>query len=99
MVNLSNIRLAYGERMIFKSGDFLLRPGDKVGLVGPNGAGKTTLFKVICGHRQPLTRAPFPWTPAQWSATSPRKWARCPAGARWKRCLPGQDAPTRWAGR
>ncbi len=33
--------------------DFLLRPGDKVGLVGPNGAGKTTLFKVICGLEKP----------------------------------------------
>ncbi len=53
MVNLSNIRVAYGERVIFKNGDFLLRPGDKVGLVGPNGAGKTTLFKVICGIEKP----------------------------------------------
>jgi ATP-binding cassette subfamily F protein 3 len=49
MVNLSNIRVAFGERVIFDNGDFLLRPGDKVGLVGPNGAGKTTLFKVISG--------------------------------------------------
>ena len=53
MVNLSNIRVAYGERVIFNNGDFLLRPGDKVGLVGPNGAGKTTLFKVICGVEKP----------------------------------------------
>ena len=40
MVNLSNIRVAFGERVIFDNGDFLLRPGDKVGLVGPNGAGR-----------------------------------------------------------
>jgi ATP-binding cassette subfamily F protein 3 len=53
MVNLSHIRVAYGERIIFNNGDFLLRPGDKVGLVGPNGAGKTTLFKVICGIEKP----------------------------------------------
>jgi ATP-binding cassette, subfamily F, member 3 len=53
MVNLSNIRVAFGERVIFDNGDFLLRPGDKVGLVGPNGAGKTTLFKVICGMEKP----------------------------------------------
>ena len=53
MVNLSNIRVAFGERVIFAHGDFLLRPGDKVGLVGPNGAGKTTLFKVICGIEEP----------------------------------------------
>jgi ATP-binding cassette subfamily F protein 3 len=53
MVNLSNIRVAFGERVIFSNGDFLLRPGDKVGLVGPNGAGKTTLFKVISGIEKP----------------------------------------------
>jgi ATP-binding cassette, subfamily F, member 3 len=53
MVNISNIRVAYGDRIIFNNGDFLLRPGDKVGLVGPNGAGKTTLFKVICGLEKP----------------------------------------------
>ena len=53
MLNLSNIRVAFGERMLFTNGDFLLRPGDRVGLVGPNGAGKTTLFKVICGMEQP----------------------------------------------
>ncbi len=53
MVNLSNIRVAFGERVIFDNGDFLLRPGDKVGLVGPNGAGKTTLFKVISGEEKP----------------------------------------------
>jgi ATP-binding cassette subfamily F protein 3 len=53
MVNLSHIRVAFGERIIFNDEDFLLRPGDKVGLVGPNGAGKTTLFKVICGIEKP----------------------------------------------
>jgi ATP-binding cassette, subfamily F, member 3 len=53
MVNLSSIRVAFGERIIFDKGDFLLRPGDKVGLVGPNGAGKTTLFKVISGIEKP----------------------------------------------
>jgi ATP-binding cassette subfamily F protein 3 len=53
MVNLANIRVAFGERVIFRNGDFLLRPGDRVGLVGPNGAGKTTLFMVICGIEKP----------------------------------------------
>ena len=53
MVNLSHIRVTFGERIIFNNEDFLLRPGDKVGLVGPNGAGKTTLFKVISGVEKP----------------------------------------------
>ncbi len=53
LVNLSGIRVAYGERIVIDNGCFLLRPGDKVGLVGPNGAGKTTLFKVIGGVEPP----------------------------------------------
>jgi ATP-binding cassette subfamily F protein 3 len=53
MLKLSNIRVAYGERVIFNNGELLLRPGDAIGLVGPNGAGKTTLFRVICGQEKP----------------------------------------------
>ena len=53
MINLSNIHVAYGGRVIFQNGDFLVRPGDKIGLVGPNGAGKTTLFRVIAGQEKP----------------------------------------------
>ncbi len=50
MVNLSQVRLAYGDRILFTHSDLLIRPGDKIGLVGPNGAGKTSLFRVITGE-------------------------------------------------
>ncbi|MFA6506753.1 MAG: ABC-F family ATP-binding cassette domain-containing protein [Treponemataceae bacterium] len=53
MIKLSGIRVAYGERVILDNADFLIRPGDKIGLVGPNGAGKTTLFRVIAGEEKP----------------------------------------------
>jgi ATP-binding cassette subfamily F protein 3 len=53
MVKISNLRLAFGDRVIFDDEDFLLRPGDRVGLVGPNGAGKTSLFRVIAGEEKP----------------------------------------------
>ena len=53
MLKLSAISLAYGERIIFKDGEFLVRPGDRIGLVGPNGAGKTSLFKIIAGIEKP----------------------------------------------
>lgn len=52
MIKLSSIRVAYGERVILNNVDFLIRPGDKIGLVGPNGAGKTTLFRIIAGEEK-----------------------------------------------
>ncbi len=53
MVNLSNIKVAYGSRILFKNAGFLIRPGDKIGLVGPNGSGKTTVFRLISGKEKP----------------------------------------------
>jgi ATP-binding cassette subfamily F protein 3 len=49
MLKLSNLHLAYADRVIFDDEEFLVRPGDRIGLVGPNGAGKTSLFKIIAG--------------------------------------------------
>jgi ATP-binding cassette, subfamily F, member 3 len=53
VTKLSNIRLAYGERIIIDEGQLLIRPGDRIGLVGPNGAGKTSLFRIIAGIEKP----------------------------------------------
>ncbi len=53
MVNLSNIKVAYGSRILFKNSGFLIRPGDKIGLVGPNGSGKTTVFRLIAREENP----------------------------------------------
>ncbi|MDC7232179.1 MAG: ABC-F family ATP-binding cassette domain-containing protein [Spirochaetales bacterium] len=50
MVNLSGIRIAYGERILFRDSSLLIRPGDRIGLVGPNGSGKTTIFRLITGE-------------------------------------------------
>ena len=33
--------------------DYMLEPGDRVGIVGPNGAGKSTLLDLIAGRLQP----------------------------------------------
>ena len=53
MVNLSNIRVAYGDRILFQNSSILIRPQDKIGLVGPNGSGKTTIFRLITGEEHP----------------------------------------------
>ena len=53
MINLSNIRIAYGSRVLFQNGNFQINNGEKIGLVGPNGAGKTTVFRIITGSESP----------------------------------------------
>ena len=50
MIHLTGISKQYGARVLYKDGNFQVRPGDKIGLVGPNGAGKTTIFRVITGE-------------------------------------------------
>jgi len=53
LVKLSGISVAYGDRVVLKDAEVLIRPGDRIGLVGPNGAGKTTLFRVVAGEEKP----------------------------------------------
>ncbi|MBF0546899.1 MAG: ABC-F family ATP-binding cassette domain-containing protein [Candidatus Riflebacteria bacterium] len=53
MINLSNVKITYSRRTLFQNANFLVRPGDKIGLVGPNGAGKTTVFRLITGEETP----------------------------------------------
>jgi ATP-binding cassette, subfamily F, member 3 len=49
MIQLSSGRKQFGPKMLFDGLDWLLTPGDRVGLVGANGSGKSTLLKVLAG--------------------------------------------------
>ncbi|HRI59141.1 MAG TPA: ABC-F family ATP-binding cassette domain-containing protein, partial [Saprospiraceae bacterium] len=53
MLALSNIYVQYGNRILLDSVNFVLKPGERVGLVGRNGAGKSTLLKIIAGEMSP----------------------------------------------
>ena len=53
VVEASNLRKAYGDRLLFDDLSFSLPPGGIVGVIGPNGAGKTTLFRLIAGIEEP----------------------------------------------
>lgn len=53
MINLSNIKLSYGERVLYRNSNLLINPNEKIGLVGPNGSGKTSLFRLIVGEETP----------------------------------------------
>jgi len=49
MLQVSNLSIIFGSRVILEKATFSLLPGDRVGLVGKNGAGKSTLLKAIDG--------------------------------------------------
>ncbi len=49
MLNIKNVKLAYGNRVLLNDATVQVYKGQKVGLVGQNGVGKTSLFKVILG--------------------------------------------------
>jgi ATP-binding cassette, subfamily F, member 3 len=50
---LEDVGLAFGEHVLFRHADLVLRHGDRVALIGPNGSGKTTLLRAIVGELQP----------------------------------------------
>lgn len=53
MLTLSDIHVQFGERILLDHIDWVVKPGDKIGLVGRNGAGKSTLLKIIAGDFTP----------------------------------------------
>jgi ATP-binding cassette subfamily F protein 3 len=50
LLNVQNLDLAYGPKVLFRDAALRIQPRDRVGLVGPNGSGKSTLLKIILGH-------------------------------------------------
>ncbi|HEY2932999.1 MAG TPA: ABC-F family ATP-binding cassette domain-containing protein, partial [Acidobacteriota bacterium] len=53
LLRLEGIEKSYGERSLFDSIDWMINPGERIGLVGPNGSGKTTLLQIMIGALQP----------------------------------------------
>ncbi|HSI57681.1 MAG TPA: ATP-binding cassette domain-containing protein [Ideonella sp.] len=52
MINLKNLTLRRGVKVVLDSASVTLNPGEKVGLVGRNGAGKSSLFSLLAGRLQ-----------------------------------------------
>ena len=52
---LEELSVGYGENILLKDINLVLRKGEKTALLGPNGAGKTTLLKTILGELSPVT--------------------------------------------
>ncbi|MFN3416807.1 MAG: ABC-F family ATP-binding cassette domain-containing protein [Caldimonas sp.] len=52
MIQLKNLTLRRGTKVVLEGASLTLNPGEKVGLVGRNGAGKSSLFALLTGRLQ-----------------------------------------------
>lgn len=50
MIRAQNLTLRRGTKVLLEDADFIIHPGERVGVVGKNGAGKSTLFAVLHGQ-------------------------------------------------
>ncbi|MDR3114048.1 MAG: ATP-binding cassette domain-containing protein [Treponema sp.] len=50
MITVTDIRLSYGERILFKDVNLKFTPGNCYGIIGANGAGKSTFLKILSGE-------------------------------------------------
>ena len=52
VVEITDLKKAFGEKLLINSLNLQLPPGGIVGIIGPNGAGKTTLFRMLNGSEE-----------------------------------------------
>ena len=55
MLNVPNVSLQYGSRVLFKEVNLSFQKGNCYGVIGANGAGKSTFLKILSGELEPNT--------------------------------------------
>lgn len=50
MINISDLKFGFGERILFKDVNLKFSPGNCYGIIGANGAGKSTFLKLLSGE-------------------------------------------------
>ncbi len=55
MINVINLSLRYGKRVLFEDVNIKFTEGNCYGIIGANGAGKSTFLKIISGEIEPTT--------------------------------------------
>lgn len=53
MIGIKNLTMSFGNRIIFEDVNFIINPGEKIGLIGRNGSGKSTFMKLMMGKIEP----------------------------------------------
>ncbi len=55
MINVSNLSLRYGKRILFEDVNIKFTEGNCYGIIGANGAGKSTFLKILSGEIEPTS--------------------------------------------
>ena len=50
IINVDNLSLSFGTKIILENVTFALNESDRLGIIGVNGCGKSTLFRLILGE-------------------------------------------------
>ncbi|MCB0034947.1 MAG: ABC-F family ATP-binding cassette domain-containing protein [Anaerolineales bacterium] len=66
LINLADIEVNLGGRILFDGLNWEIQDGQRVGLVGPNGAGKSTLMKLMAAELEPESGAVFRRSKLTW---------------------------------
>ena len=53
VLEMENVKKTFSHRQVLNDINFLIRHGERVGLIGANGAGKSVLLRLILGREQP----------------------------------------------